>query len=79
MHRGACHGSRAGTLASRRGTWQGGAMASSSPPAGGALIALGAVLGAIIGLVLDEPTPGLLIGLAAGGAIALLVWWRSRA
>ena len=53
-------------------------MASPSPPAGGFLIALGAVLGAIIGLVEDQPSLGLLIGLAAGGVAALAIWWRSR-
>ena len=53
-------------------------MATSSPPAGGALIALGAVLGAVIGLVRDQPTIGFLIGIGIGIAAALVIWWRGR-
>lgn len=71
--------SRHGTLASPRGTWQGTAMANDRPPAaGGALIALGAIVGAAIGFLVGEATPGMLIGTAAGIAIALLIWWRGR-
>lgn len=54
-------------------------VATRSPPAGGALIAIGAVLGAFIGLVVGQPTPGLLVGLGLGIAAALAVWWRGRA
>jgi hypothetical protein len=53
-------------------------MATSSPPAGGFLIAMGAIVGAIIGLIEDQPSLGLLIGLAVGGLAALGIWWRSR-
>lgn len=52
------------------------AVSSPSTAAGGVLIALGALAGAAIGLVLGEPTPGLLIGLALGSLAAVLVWLR---
>jgi uncharacterized protein YqgC (DUF456 family) len=70
--------SRPGTLASRCGTWQGSGMATSSPPAGGVFVALGAIVGAVIGLIYDQPSLGLVIGLAVGAAMALMIWWRSR-
>lgn len=50
----------------------------SSPPAGGVLIAIGAMLGAAIGFVFGEATPGFLAGMAIGVAAAGLVWWRER-
>jgi hypothetical protein len=53
-------------------------MASPSPPAGGALIALGALGGAAIGFLFGEATPGFLLGLAAGVVASLLVWYRGR-
>jgi len=54
-------------------------MASSSPPAaGGFLIAVGVMAGALLGFAAGEPTRGLLIGLAAGVALALAIWWRGR-
>ncbi|MDP1025847.1 hypothetical protein Q5H91_01340 [Sphingomonas sp. KR1UV-12] len=58
-------------------------MASPSNPtpptaAGGALIALGALLGAAIGFGFGEATPGFLIGLAAGIGASVLVWLRDR-
>jgi len=68
-----------GTLASRRATWQGGAMASSPPPAaGGFLVAVGILGGAAVGFAVGDPTRGLLIGLAAGTALAIAIWWRGR-
>jgi hypothetical protein len=54
------------------------AMASSSPPAGGALIAAGAILGTIVGVVSAQPTLGFLVGSGIGILAALLIWWRSR-
>lgn len=51
---------------------------SSSPAGGGAMIALGVVLGAIVGLVLGQPTLGMLVGFGIGTAIALAMWWASR-
>ena len=72
---------RRGTLASRVGTWQGQRMTTAppSPPAGGILIALGALGGAGVGFVIGEATPGFLIGTAIGGAAAFAIWWRHRA
>ena len=48
----------------------------SSPAAGGAPIAIGAIGGAAIGFVQREPTLWFLGGLAAGIVVALLIWWR---
>lgn len=45
------------------------------PSAGGALIALGAIVGAAIGFLMGEATPGFLIGLGAGIAASLAIWW----
>jgi len=54
-------------------------MASSpSPPAGGALIALGALAGAAVGFAYGEATPGFLAGLGLGVVASLLIWWRGR-
>ena len=49
-----------------------------TPVAGGALIALGAIAGAVIGLFRGQVTAGFLIGLAAGAAIALAIWLVDR-
>ena len=51
---------------------------SPTPAAGGVLIAAGAIAGAAIGLSMDQPTAGFLIGTAIGVALSLLVWWRGR-
>lgn len=53
-------------------------MASPSPAAGGAPIALGAIGGAAIGFVLRQPTLWFLGGLGIGIFAALLIWWRGR-
>ena len=53
-------------------------MATPSPSAGGAPIALGAIGGAAIGFIRHQPTICFLGGLAAGIAVALLIWWRGR-
>ena len=75
-----CRASHPGTLASRGGTWQGPAVSTRPPSAaGGALIALGAILGAALGFLTGEATPGFLIGLAAGAALAVAIWLRDRA
>lgn len=50
----------------------------SSSGGGGILIALGALVGAGAGFLVGEATPGLLIGLALGGALALAIWARGR-
>lgn len=46
--------------------------------AGGFPLALGAIGGAATGFAVGQPTLWLLGGTAAGVAVALLVWWRSR-
>lgn len=51
---------------------------STTPAAGGFLIALGAIFGAGIGLSMDQPTAGFLIGTGIGVAFSLLIWWRGR-
>jgi len=42
--------------------------------AGGSLLALSMVAGAVIGVVNGQPSIGFLIGLAVGAALLLLVW-----
>ncbi|WP_425230192.1 hypothetical protein [Sphingomonas sp.] len=54
-------------------------MASTRPAtAGGLPIALGAIAGATIGFVRHQPTLWFLGGLAAGIAVAVLIWLRGR-
>ena len=48
------------------------------PSAGGSLIALGAVGGAVTGFLLRQPTLYFLGGLALGVLAALLIWRRGR-
>lgn len=50
----------------------------SSPAAGGFPIAVGAIGGTIVGLVMRQPTIGFLGGLALGIAIAIVIWLRDR-
>tara|TARA_R110000824_G_scaffold110723_1_gene258888 strand:+ start:385 stop:588 length:204 start_codon:yes stop_codon:yes gene_type:complete len=56
--------------------------ASSNRPenrnGGGVFIAIGAIVGAIAGGFLGQPSAGLLAGLALGALAALLIWWRGR-
>lgn len=49
-----------------------------SPRAGGMPIALGTVVGTLIGMTLNQPTIGLLAGLATGSLIAIVIWQRDR-
>lgn len=49
-----------------------------SPAAGGIFLTLGAIGGAALGFVVRQPTLWFLGGLALGGLLALLVWWRGR-
>ena len=46
--------------------------------AGGFLIAAGALGGVAIGLVVGEPTLGLLVGFGVSAALATLLWLEQR-
>jgi hypothetical protein len=52
----------------------------NSPPrlAGGIFIALGLLIGAIIGVVMDQPSAGAVIGMAIGTVIAVAIWIMDR-
>lgn len=45
---------------------------------GGILIALSTLIGAVAGVALGQPSIGMLAGIAAGAALALLLWVRDR-
>lgn len=42
--------------------------------AGGIFLALGAIGGAVVGMVTAQPTMGLLAGFGAGVAVAVTIW-----
>ena len=46
--------------------------------AGGIFIAFGLLIGAVIGVVMDQPSAGAVIGMAIGSMIAVLVWVMDR-
>ncbi|MGL4313721.1 MAG: hypothetical protein ACRCSO_06985 [Sphingomonas sp.] len=46
---------------------------------GGVLIALGAMIGPVIGLYTGQPSIGLLAGVAIGAALAAVIWLRATA
>ena len=52
----------------------------NSPPrlAGGIFIALGLLIGAIIGVAMDQPSAGAVIGMAIGIVIAVAIWIMDR-
>jgi uncharacterized protein YqgC (DUF456 family) len=52
----------------------------NSPPrlAGGIFIALGLLIGAIIGVFMDQPSAGAVIGMAIGTVIAVAIWIMDR-
>lgn len=50
----------------------------SSPAAGGAFIALGALGGAAIGFLFGQATPGFLVGITTGIALSIAIWLRGR-
>jgi len=52
----------------------------NSPPrlAGGIFIALGLLIGAIIGVAMDQPSAGAVIGMAIGIVIAVALWVMDR-
>lgn len=53
-------------------------MATPPRTGGGALVALGAIAGVVIGFPFQQATLGLLTGLALGVLAALLLWLRER-
>ena len=67
-------------LALHFGTWQGRRMAKNpkNPTGAGIFIALGAAAGVIVGRLYAQTSIGLLVGVAAGVAIAAFIWWRER-
>ncbi|MEY3624111.1 MAG: hypothetical protein RLZZ407_1670 [Pseudomonadota bacterium] len=46
--------------------------------AGGIFVALGLLIGAILGVAFDQPSAGLVIGMAVGSLIAVAVWLFDR-
>ncbi len=46
--------------------------------AGGIFVALGLLLGAMGGIVLGQPSLGMVAGLGIGSAIALVIWFVDR-
>ena len=54
-------------------------MAAKSPSRGGGIfMVLGLAIGLAIGAARGQPSAGLLIGLAAGSAVALTMWLSDR-
>lgn len=50
----------------------------SKSQAGGFLLAMSIIAGAIGGLVAGQPSIGLLAGIATGVALAVLIWLKDR-
>lgn len=46
--------------------------------AGGIFIALGLLIGVIGGIAMNEPSAGMVVGLAIGSAIAVIIWLSDR-
>ena len=46
--------------------------------AGGIFIAFGLLIGAIVGVAVDQPSAGTVIGMAIGTIIAVLIWIIDR-
>jgi hypothetical protein len=51
---------------------------SNAPLAGGFLLALSLLAGALIGVFLGQPSIGFLAGAGVGLALLLLIWLRDR-
>ena len=49
-----------------------------SSRAGGSIIAISILVGAVAGIVAGEPSIGFLVGAAFGAAVAMLLWLRDR-
>ena len=66
-------------VAEKRRNWQESHMTGPSQSRGGGIfIVLGIAVGVSIGAARGQPSAGLLIGLAAGSAVALALWLRDR-
>ena len=52
--------------------------ASNALYAGGFLIFIGFIVGSAVGIAKDEPSLGVIIGVAVAAVIALLLWLRAR-
>ena len=61
-----CHGAR---MSSERGRYT---------QAGGAILAIAIIAGAVAGTMVGQPSIGFLVGAAAGIALAVLVWLNDR-
>ena len=46
--------------------------------AGGSILALSILVGAVAGIIAGQPSIGFIAGLAIGTAIALILWRRDR-
>lgn len=46
--------------------------------AGGIFIAFGLLIGSIIGVAMDQPSAGAVIGMGIGSVIALSIWFIDR-
>ena len=46
--------------------------------AGGFILAVSIIAGAVGGTVAGQATVGFLVGLGAGVLLALLIWWKDR-
>jgi uncharacterized membrane protein len=51
---------------------------SKDSAAGGVLLAVGAMVGAVVGYLWDQPSLGLVLGLGAGAMAAVAVWVGDR-
>jgi zinc transporter ZupT len=49
-----------------------------TPAAGGALVAVSAIVGAVVGYLWNQPSLGFLLGLGVGAALATAVWLGDR-
>ena len=51
---------------------------TSTPQAGGSILAASIIAGVVGGIIAGQPSIGFLVGTAVGAAIAILLWLRDR-
>jgi uncharacterized membrane protein len=51
---------------------------STNPAAGGCLLAVSVVVGGVAGVVFNQPSLGIVLGIAAGAVLATIVWLIDR-